>query len=260
MNRWIKIGSIALVVALCIMALSTANAQAPTPALTQPATGRGQIIRSLANALLTAAEKATSLSQTDITAELGSGKTLADILKTHNVDITTVEADAKTTLTNDLAQAVTAGKMTQAQADQLTPRIDQALDRLVNTEFPLTQNPRLQRLRGAGLDILIKATADATKLSQRDLLQEIRSGKTLSQIATEHNADPSQIVATAVTQATDRINKAVTAGKLKNDQATTVLDNLSDGLTKLMNTPNPLGKGGKTATPPASIPEGTPSL
>jgi hypothetical protein len=263
MTRWIKIGSIALVAALCVMGFSTANAQASTPAPTPSANGRAQIIRTLANALLGAAEKATNLSQTDITAEIESGKTLADILKEHNADVAAVEADAKATLTNEITQAVSAGKLTQAQADKLTPRIDQALDRLVNQQFPLTKDKRLGKLRAAGLTILIKDTADATKLSQRDLLKEIRSGKTLAQIATEHGADPSQIVSTAVTQATDRINKAVTAGKLKDDQAKTLIAALPTGLTDLMNTANPLGKGGKTGkgnpkTTPA--PEGTPSL
>ena len=268
MTRRTKLGSIALIAALCMMALGISTANAQTAAPTQPPTqtpGRAQAVRTLANALLGAAEKATNLSRADITAELGAGKTLAAVLKEHNADVASVEADAKTTVINDINQAVTNGKLTQAQADRLTSRLDQILDQAVNHTFPLAQNPRLQRLRAAGLSILIKATADATKLLPRDLLQEIRSGKTLAQIATEHNADPTQIVSSAVKQTTDRINKAVTAGKLKQDQATTLLGNLSDGLTKLMNTAYPLGKGNKaqngtgpSATPP--VPEGTPSL
>jgi len=269
MTRWTKLGCIALVAVLCGMAfgLSTANAQTAVPTQDANQTGRPQIIRTLANALLSAAEKATNLTQADITAALGSGKTLADILKEHDANVDSVKADAKATITNDINQAVTNGKLTQARADKLSSRVDQALDQFINHQLPLTQNPRLERLRAAGLGILIKATADATKLSQRDLLQEIRSGKTLAQIATEHSADPIQIVSTAVTQATDRINKAVTAGKLKQDQATALLANLNTGLTQLMNTAYPLGKGKNGAgvsssTAPATTPdpEGTPSL
>jgi hypothetical protein len=270
MTRWIKLSGIALVAVLGAMMFGMTTANAQTTAPTQPPTQneRPQLVRGLANALLTATEKATKLSKADIVAELGKGKTLAEVIKAHGADVATVESDAKTMVVANIKQAVTDGKLNQAQADRITERLDQALDQLVNHQFPTQKDRREQRLEAAALRILVKDTADATKISQRDLLKEIRDGKTLAQIATEHNADPKQIVSTAVTQATDGINKLVKAGKLKEDQAKTLITNLPDALTKLMNTVHPLGGGRngqrKNGASPApateATPQGTPGL
>jgi polyhydroxyalkanoate synthesis regulator phasin len=271
MTRWIKLISVALVAVLCAMAfgMSTANAQTAEPTQPPPQNAHLQLVRGLANALLTATEKATNLTQADIRTELGTGKTLADIIKAHGSDVATVEADAKNTILTNIKQAVTDGKLNQTQADRITQRLDQALDQLVNHQFPDAKDRRVQRLETAAFTILAKNTADAAKISQRDLLKEVHDGKTLAQIASEHNADPKLIVTTSVTQATDGINKLVKAGKIKEDQAKTLIANLPDSLTKLMNTVHPAGggrntqrNGGGTAPAPATepAPEGTPGL
>ncbi len=276
MKRIMKITSFALMIVVTATALSGTVARAgdgtpaPTPA---PTAMRGQIVRGLASALIDATVTATKLTKADIVSALDTGKTLAEIIKANGGDVATVEADAKATALDSIKQAVTDGKITQDQADKLTTVLDKALDRLVNYQFPkdaLLGNRRLQVLNAAGTGLLVKATADASKISQRDLLKELRDGKTLAQIATEHNADVNQIVASAVTQATDAINKAVTAGKIKADEAKTLIAALPAGLTKLMNTVNPfihLNQGGKGSgngagpnTPASPDAVGTPSL
>src|SRR5258708_11269627 len=257
MKRMMKIASIALVIVVTATPLggTVARADDATPAPTPaPDAARGQIVKALAGALIDATVKDTKLTKADIVTALDTGKTLADIIKANGGDVATVEADAKATTLASIKQAVTDGKITQDQADKLTAGLDKALDTLVNYQFPkgaIAGNRRLQALTAAGTGLLVKATADASKISQRDLLKELRDGKTLAQIATEHNADVSQIVASTVTKATDAINKAVTAGKIKPDEAKALIASLPDGLTKLMNTLNPLmhlnhgGNGGK---------------
>ena len=281
MKRIMKIASIALVVVVAATALNgtVAHAQAATPAPTPAAAGnRGQIIKALATVLINTAATETKLTVADITTALDTGKTLAEVIQANGADVATVEAAAKVTALADLKQAVTDGKVTQDQADKLTLALDKALDKLVNYPFPkgaIQGNRVTKLLTAAGTGLLVKATADAAKISQRDLLQELRDGKTLAQIATEHNADVNQIVSSTVTDATDRINKQVTAGKIKDADAKILIAALPDGLTKIMNTVNPLmnlnkGKGGgaganapaQGGTPSAPIPDavGTPSL
>jgi len=281
MKRIMKIASIALVVVVAATALNgtVTHAQAATPAPTPAAAGnRGQIIKALATVLINTAATETKLTVADITTALDTGKTLAEVIQANGADVATVEAAAKVTALADLKQAVTDGKVTQDQADKLTLALDKALDKLVNYPFPkgaIQGNRVTKLLTAAGTGLLVKATADAAKISQRDLLQELRDGKTLAQIATEHNADVNQIISSTVTDATDRINKQVTAGKIKDADAKILIAALPDGLTKIMNTVNPLmnlnkGKGGgaganapaQGGTPSAPIPDavGTPSL
>jgi hypothetical protein len=262
-KRSMKMVAIALLIALGFTVMGTvgvANAQGGN-GNAQPT--RQAIVRQLAAALLEATENALNLTQADIVKELGVGKTLADVIKAHNGNVTAIKAAAKTALTDKINQAVTDGKITQRQADALLVRLDTALDRMVNAHWPGQGNRRARLLQGAALGVLVRETAKETNLPQRDLLKELRSGKTLRQIATEHKADPTAIINAAVTNATTALNKLVANGKLKQDQANTLIAGLQGYFTKAMDTPNPLrnnnnANGDAPAATP--VPEGTPSL
>jgi hypothetical protein len=76
------------------------------------------------------------LTQEELKTQLYSGKSLADVAKTQNVDI----ADVKTVLTSDvtahLAEEVTSGKHTQAEADAKLAEFKTNLDTMVNRVGP----------------------------------------------------------------------------------------------------------------------------
>ena len=76
------------------------------------------------------------LTQEELKTQLHSGKSLADVAKTQNVDI----ADVKTVLTSDftahLAEEVTSGKHTQAEADAKLAEFKTNLDTMVNRVGP----------------------------------------------------------------------------------------------------------------------------
>jgi polyhydroxyalkanoate synthesis regulator phasin len=260
-TRWMKIVSVALLIALGLTASVTAvDAQGNTP----DDAARGRIARALMGVLMEETQKATNLSRVDILKELRDGKTLADVINAHGGTVEAVKSDAKASATDRIKKAVADGKLTQAQADNMLAHLDEALDTLVNHQWPGTQqDPRIRLLQAAGVRLLVRETATQANITQRDMLPELRAGKTLAQIATEHGADPARIVSAAVKQATDQINKLVANGKLKREQADKLIAALPDGLTKLMNMPYPLGnrpgkRDGKSA--PAATPVATPSL
>ena len=76
------------------------------------------------------------LTTTELKTQLQSGKSLADVAKTQSVDI----ADVKTVLTSDftahLAEEVTSGKHTQAEADAKLAEFKTNLDTMVNRVGP----------------------------------------------------------------------------------------------------------------------------
>jgi DNA-binding CsgD family transcriptional regulator len=76
------------------------------------------------------------LTQEELKTQLHSGKSLADVAKTQNVDI----ADVKTALTSDfsahLAEEVTSGEHTQAEADAKIAKFKTNLDTMVNRVGP----------------------------------------------------------------------------------------------------------------------------
>ena len=83
-----------------------------------------------------AVAKVLKLTTTELKTQLHSGKSLADVAKTQSVDI----ADVKTVLTSDftahLAEEVTSGKHTQAEADAKLAEFKTNLDTMVNRVGP----------------------------------------------------------------------------------------------------------------------------
>ncbi len=83
-----------------------------------------------------AVAKVLKLTTTELTTQLHSGKSLADVAKAQSVDI----ADVKTVLTSDitahLAEEVTSGKHTQAEADAKLAEFKTNLDTMVNRVGP----------------------------------------------------------------------------------------------------------------------------
>jgi hypothetical protein len=257
-TRWMKVVSILLLTVLGISAFGSAtvaNAQGDNTPAAQ------RLVRQLSLVLLEETHKATGLTNADILKELRGGKTLAEVITGHGATVEAVKSAAKTQATDKLKQAVTDGKITQKQADLVLARLDGAIDTLLNTKWPGTaaQDRQTQMLQAAGVRLLISETAKQSDISQRDLMNELRAGKTLAQVATEHHADPVKIVNAAVATATDRINKLVENDKLRREQADTLIAALPEGLTKLMNQPYPLRRQAgpnRQATPEATAPAG----
>ncbi len=258
-TRWIKVTSIALLVVLGITALGSATVTNAQDGGNTP--DAGPLVRqALALVLLRETHKATGLSNADILKELRSGKTLAEVITGHGATVEAIKSAATTDVTNRVKQMVTNKRLTQDQADKLLANLDAALDKLINARWPGTaqQNRVTQMLRAAGVRLLVNETAKEGNIARRDLLKELREGKTLAQIATEHNADPAKIVAAAVTAATDAINKQVANKRLTQDQANKLIATLPDGLTKIMNQPYPLGRGAGGKANPGATPQATP--
>jgi len=292
MKHWLKWTSIALiaVVAATTFGASAVRAQdstaTPTPAPTASGTGQpGQVsqaqqaraafVRVIAGAILDAAAKDLNVDKVSLLKDIAAGKTMAEIVTAHNGSVAQIITDAKPAIQDAINKGVSSGKIPQTLADTINKSLDKLLNRLMNAKFPLSTDRQQNQVLAAGLGILLEATAKASNMTQRDLLAEIHAGKTLAQIAQEHNADVNQIVSSAVATATDRVNKLVTAGKLTQDQANVLTAIMPTAFNKLMNMPDPLslrhnqtpgsgaGNGASTnpSTPvPSPVANGTPSL
>jgi uncharacterized protein YidB (DUF937 family) len=101
----------------------------------------------------------------------------------------------------------------------------------------LPSRPRVQ-LWGA----LINQVTEVTGLSTQDVVDEVRNGKTLSDILTEHSVDPATVSDAVKTQLTDEINQAVTDGQITQQRADLLLGSLDSALQRAM-TALPLNLG-----------------
>jgi len=114
--------------------------------------------------------------------QLQAGKTLAQIAGATNGKSTAGLVSALVLAEKtELAAAVTAGKLTQSQADAITPTLQQRFTDFVNGVRPAGGPPGGGHGHGPGpgLDV----AASYLGISQTSLFTQLRSGKTLAQVA-----------------------------------------------------------------------------
>lgn len=90
---------------------------------------------------------------------------------------------------------------------------------------------------------LIGIVAEETGLSNREVLELLRSGATLAEIITENGGDVSAVVQQAVELATERINAAVDEGRMTQARADELLAGLEEAITTALNTQHPAQPG-----------------
>jgi predicted XRE-type DNA-binding protein len=207
-------------------------------------------------AVFQATREATGLTPDLLLEQLqAEGATFASVITANGATVEAVKTAAKTTITERVAQMVSNGRLSQTQADELLNNLDTSLDTAINGGLPEGftnrrggrggNNNRVTMLLDARTSaVLIRETATLTGLTQRDILQEVRNGKTLAQIATEKNVEASAIVTAAVADITTQVNQWVTSGRLTQAQADEYLAGLEAKLTEQMNSATLL-RGGR---------------
>ena len=130
----------------------------------------------------------------------------------------------------ELADAVSSGKLTQAQADTITSSLQQRFTDLVNGTLPKG---------GPGLGFHIGSLDSAATylgLTQAELRTQLESGKTLAQIA---NATPTKsaqgLVDALAAPSKARLDAAVAGNTLTATQEATALTRLNARFTALVN-------------------------
>jgi transposase-like protein len=93
--------------------------------------------------------------------------------------------------------------------------------------------PGAQQGRG-GPGIGLEAAARAIGIDANQLRQEL-AGKSLADVARAHGIDPSTVASALKTEATTRIDQAVTAGRLTADQANAMKQNLDQRINEQLN-------------------------
>lgn len=187
----------------------------------------GQAMTDVANAL--------NISPATLKSDLQAGDSIATIAQKNNVNLTTVEstlvADAKTAIQG----AVTAGRLTSAQAAKIEANLSSRIDTLV-TQSPSHMMGHGMMRRGMGLrEGLLKDAASALKISTTTVKSDLQSGESLATIASNNGSSGSALVTTLVSDATAKIQSAVSSGKITQTEATKMESHLSQRITKLVN-------------------------
>jgi polyhydroxyalkanoate synthesis regulator phasin len=197
-----------------------------------PGFGRGMM--GIQGILDAAAQKLGMTSQALLT-ELRSGKTLADVAKEKNVSTDDLKAAIVNTVGAQLDQAVKDGKLTQAQADRAKTQLNNlSLDQAWFNRGP----GKMPAARFALGQEVLNAAAQKLGMTLQDLTTELRSGKTLTEVAKEKSVSSDDLKAAIITAVDAKIDQAVKDGTLTQTQADQIKAQVNQ-----MNLDNLFGRG-----------------
>ncbi len=217
-----KLGIVTLVIA--VLAITAVAVAAQTPDSSQPPAqgqdqgqrpGRGQ--RMGMGGEFQVIADALGVDLATLRTDLQSGKTIADIAKEKNVELSTVVDAVVAERQTALATAVTDGRLTQEQADAQITVLKANLDALFTQKFDqqLGNRPGFAERTNPILDVIVKALGVDAATLQTDL----QSGKTIADIAKEKNVELSTVVDAVVAERQTALATAVTDGRLTQEQA-----------------------------------------
>ncbi|CAI8753113.1 DUF2680 domain-containing protein [Brevibacillus sp. IT-7CA2] len=173
--------------------------------------------------------------------ELAAGKTLAAIAQAQGVDTADVVALLVEQQEAKLKEAVTAGKLTQEQADKLSENLSDRVKEQVENTKPDKGFGKGGFIGGfeKNEELLSLLKLDADKLQE-----ELKADKSLAAIAEAQGVSVDDLVALLVKQQETKLKEAVAAGKLTQEQADKMNEKASERVKEMVqNTHHGRGPG-----------------
>jgi hypothetical protein len=139
-----------------------------------------------------------------------------------------------------LDEAVTAGVLTQDQADQVEQRAQQGFGPGIGGGFFGRGMDAFGRGLGHGGFMwgsetsLLSVAADQIGMTVSDLTTELQSGKSIADVAADKGVDTQVIVKAFVDQLTATLNQAVTDGRITQAQADTMVQQAQERVPELL--------------------------
>jgi hypothetical protein len=130
-------------------------------------------------------------------------------------------------LSSRVDAAVAAGRITKAEGDAIKERI-------ASDAFPLLGGLH-PGFGHHGFFGRLEAAAGYIGITEAQLRTELQSGKSLAQVATAHRKSVDGLIDALVAAAKDKLDSAVSAGRLTKAQETEMLSVLKDRITSAVN-------------------------
>jgi hypothetical protein len=160
---------------------------------------------------------------------------VADAAKQLGVQPSALSAALKKALEGRVDAAVADGRLTKAQGDDLKQRIESGELPIFGPLGPYDGDHPPGPIPFANLD----AAASYLGLSDSELITQLRSGKSLGDVAKAQGKTASGLVGALLDAAKKRLDRAVAAGRLTQAQEDEILPDLKSRLTDVVNGVHP---------------------
>lgn len=197
------------------------------------------------------AAKALGMTEAELKAELEAGKSVAAVAKEKNIDLDEVIAKLTAAFKAHLDEEVASGKHTQAEADAKLAEFKTRVTEMVNTAG-LPQHGGKGGPGGHGgkgghgpQKFATETLATTLKLTETELQTQLKSGKTLKEIADAQNVDIADVKATLKADFKAHLDEEVASGEHTQAEADAKLAEFTTRLDDMVNGVRPVGgKGG----------------
>jgi hypothetical protein len=196
------------------------------------------------------AAKALGMTEAELKTELQAGKSIADVAKAKNIDLNEVIAKLTAAFKAHLDEEVASGKHTQAEADAKLAEFKTRVTEMVNTAgLPMHGGKGGHGPGGKGghgpQKFVTAQLATTLKLTETELQTQLKSGKTIKQIADAQNVDIADVKATLTSDFKAHLDEEVASGEHTQAEADAKLAEFTTRLDDMVNGVRPVGgKGG----------------
>ena len=189
----------------------------------------------------------------------GGGNFIAKLAANLGIGEDKLKSAIDLTRTQLIDEAVAAGKLTPAQADQMKQRL--AEGKGFGKGFPGAGRHGGPKGPGLGVDVFGEV-AGLMGMQPRDMMQELRAGKSLAQIAQEHNVSLDTLKTNLIALAKTHLDQAAADGKFTAEQASAMQAKLAEHIDRILNgqfSPRgPRGEHSQRQAPPVATSSAAP--
>jgi hypothetical protein len=220
------------------------------------------------------AAKALGMTEAELKTELQAGKSIADVAKAKNIDLDVVIAKLTASFKAHLDEEVASGEHTQAEADAKLAEFKTRITSMVNAPgLPMhggkgDHGPKGGKGGHGPAKFATASLATTLKLTEAELQTQLKSGKSLKQIADAQNVDIADVKATLTSDFKAHLDEEVASGEHTQAEADAKLSEFKTRLDDMVNGVRPAGgseghgpggrgHGGRHGDMPGAPTEGT---
>lgn len=189
--------------------------------------------------MMTIVAEQLDMTPQELLSELQSGKTVADVAAEKGVSLDTIVEAVVAPRLQELEERVNSGDLTQEQADAMAA-VMRAEIREHLTE-PFQPGPNGEHAGPGQSPIAI--AAEQLGMTRQELVTELRSGKTVADVAEEKGVDLQVLIEAAVAPKADHLNELVAEGSLTQEQADTLIATATGRIATVFTQPFTPGQG-----------------
>ncbi|WP_067934660.1 hypothetical protein [Alicyclobacillus kakegawensis] len=176
-------------------------------------------------AIATEIAKILGIDKDTLKTDLKSGQTLAQIAQSKGISEQKLISELEVDFKQHLDQAVQNGKLTASQEHALIQKFEDHAQKLVEHKFSAHPTAKAR---------VLKEIAQTLGVSKQTLLQDLKNGQSIAQVAESKGISTDSLVSQLKTKTKARLDQAVQNGKLSANQERQILNTLQKRLTKLV--------------------------